>query len=271
MNNKSYKYPLLNDKEWLYEKYVKEELSTARIYKLAGAKTANSVRQALIRHSIPVRSVGDGLRCNNSDGIIINKEVIDGCLLGDGFLIKWNKESNKSYPYFAKRNKYYDHIKYVSQILFKERWKERVKESDEKSLGKRLTVFILRSLSNKKLLSFYMRWYPEWNDYKKVIPKDVDISPASLLNWFLDDGNSYQRRKDSSTKQVVITMCSECFSKEDQQMIVDKIYEEHRLGFKVVAYSHGTGWRIRLPQAQTSLFYDVIGPCPVASMEYKWK
>jgi len=126
-------------------------------------------------------------------------------------------------------------------------------------------------LSHKDLKPLYKKWYPKSNDYKKVIPEDVDISPVSLLNWFMDDGTSYQRRKNSKTKQIVIVLCSECFTKKNQQMIVDKINKEYGLGFKVVAYSHGTRWRIRLPQSQTSLFYEIIGPCPVPSMEYKWK
>jgi len=162
------KYPLLNDKEWLFKKYIEENLSTEKICSLVGAKAPNSVRQHLIKHSIPVRSIGDGLRANReTDGLIIDEEVINGCLLGDGFLCKWNKKSNNSYPYFAKRNKYYDHVKYVSRILFGEKWEKRVKENDEKSLGKRHIIFTLRSLSNEKLQCYYEKWYPGWNNYKK--------------------------------------------------------------------------------------------------------
>ena len=266
------KYPLLNDKQWLYKQYIEEKLSINAICKIVGAKTSNSVRQHLIKYSIPVRSVGDGLRVNReSDGLIINREVIEGCLLGDGFLQKWNKNSKNSYPYFIKRNKYYDHIRYVSKILFEDKWRDRIKESDEKSLGKRHTVFTLRSLSNKKLQFYYERWYPEQNDHKKTIPKDIEVTSNLLLHWFLDDGNSYRRRKNSKIKQVIITFCSECFTKEEQQMISEKINNRYKLDCKVVPYSDGTGWRIKLPQSKTSLFYNIIGPCPVPSMEYKFK
>jgi hypothetical protein len=266
------KYPLLDNKEWLYSKYIQEYLGFRAICKLVGAQSTNSVRQSLIKHSIPIRTIGDGIRINRvDDGFIINKEVIEGCLLGDGFLCKWNKKNDNSFPYFAKRNKYYDHIIYVSRILFGNKWKERTKENDEKSLGKRHVVFTLRSLSNKLLQSFYKRWYPEWNNYKKVIPDDIDITPTLLLHWFLDDGNSYQRRKNSSTKQIVITLCSECFNKDDQQMIVEKINYIFGLVCTLKKVNYGTGYQIRIPQSQASLFYDIIGPCPVPSMKYKWK
>ena len=203
------KYPLLNDKKWLYEKYIREGFGTIKICKLSGAKTPNSVRQALIKYNIPVRTIGDGLRINRKDdGLIINKEVIDGCLLGDGFLCKWNKNSDVSFPYFAKRNKYYDHIKYVSNLL---------------------------------------------------------------LHWFLDDGNSYQARKNSRTKQIIITLCSECFSKNNQEMIMDKVNNKFNLSMRLNKANSGVGYRIVVPQSKASLFYDIIGPCPVPSMEYKWK
>lgn len=269
MNNKSYKYPLLNDKEWLFQKYMKEGLGTRKMCKLAGAKTANSVRQALIRHSIPVRTIGDGLRHNNSDGIVINQSVIDGCLLGDGFLFKWNKSSDNSFPYFSKRNKYYDHIKYVSEILFGDRWEERVKENNEKSLGKRQIIFTLRSLSNKKLLPFYTRWYPEWNNCKKIIPEDIEITSDLLLHWFLDDGSSYLRKR--KTRQVVITLCSECFSKDNQEIIIEKANSKFDLSMRLNKANSGIGYRIVIPQSKVDNFYNIIGDCPVSSMEYKWK
>src|SRR5687767_8241544 len=46
---KSRIYPLLNNKEWLEQKYLLEKLSLNKIVELVGAKDSNSVRQALLR------------------------------------------------------------------------------------------------------------------------------------------------------------------------------------------------------------------------------
>lgn len=271
----SFKYDMLNNKEWLCQKYVTEKLSTIDITKLAGAKVANSARQSLIRYGIDVRNISDGLTCNREeDGFILNIPVIEGSLLGDAYLSIYNKESDISNPCFCKKNIGKDHIQYIYNHIFNKRVVKIKKETYHKFNDKRFkkdiyTSYFIRSLSHRELKSLYERWYPKWNNYKKVIPEDVDISPVSLLNWFMDDGNSYQRRKNSKVKQIVITLCSECFTKKNQQMIVDKINKEYKLNFKVVSYN--SRWRIRLPQSQASLFYDIIGPCPVPSMEYKWK
>lgn len=269
------KYSLLDDKKWLYKKYIEEKKGTKEICKLVGAKTPNSVRQALIKFSIPVRTIGDGLRINaEDDGFLINKNIIDGCLLGDGYLQKWNKESNQSCPYFAKRNKYYDHIEFVAKKIFSDKWEKRIKINNEKFLGKNQTIFTLRSLSNCKLQLYYKRWYPKYNGYKKIVPKDIKITPELLLHWFLDDGSSYLRkRKGSYKKQIVIVFCSESFSKEDNEFLcfeMKKIFGLKATTRKNIR-NNKEYWRIYIPQSQTDLFYSIIGPSPVASLAYKWK
>ncbi len=279
----SFKYNLLNDKDWLYSKYITEKSSTKKITKLAGAKTPNSARQALIRNNIDVRNISQGLTCNREeDGFILNISVIEGSLLGDAYLRVYNKESDISNPFFCKKNIGKDHIQYVYDQIFNKDIVKIKKETYCKPNDKRFkkdvyTSFSIRSLSHKELKPLHRKWYPEWNNYKKVIPEDVDISPVSLLNWFMDDGTSYQRRKNSKTKQIAITLCTDCFTKNNQQMIVDKINKEYGKICKVFLCNHKYKgeycqcYRIRIYQSKTSLFYDIIGPCPVPSMEYKWK
>lgn len=65
MNNKSYKYPLLNDHDWLYKNYITNSLSTNKMRDMVGCKTSNSVRQALIRHGISLRNISEGFYPEN--------------------------------------------------------------------------------------------------------------------------------------------------------------------------------------------------------------
>ena len=265
------KYEKLNNKEWLVQKYIAEKLSTKKICILSGAKTPNSVRQALMKYGIQLRSVSDGLTCNREDdGFVLDLEVINGCLLGDGFLIKYNKKSDMSYPYFAKRNINKDHILYVSSLIFNKNFEERTKECKEHDIfGNELNVFSLRSYSHKELLPLYKRWYPEWNNYKKVIPDDIKITSKVLLHWFLDDGSSYSRKRN--TKQICIVLCSESFSRESQELFSEKIFKEFSIKCSVRRTQCGTGWRTFVRQKYAGLFYEIIGPSPVPSLAYKWK
>jgi transposase len=284
-SNTESKYKELNDEKWVYQKYVVEKLGTNKIMEIIGARHPNSVRQALNRFGIPVRSISEGLTCKrNNDGLILNEktlEIINGCLLGDGSMIKWNPESDNSNPYFKKRNKYYDHVSYVASEI----GGINVEESNEKcswDKTKPYTVFSLRTKSHKELLPLYKEWYPESNNFKKVVPRSLYLTPIMLLHWFMDDGSSYLRKrkyknnrqgsiKRQKHDQVQICFCCESFSKEDQEFLVQKMSNNFGIESTIRNYKDGTGWRIHIRQSYAQRFYEIIGPCPVPSMQYKWK
>lgn len=279
-------YPLLNDKAWLEQQYLIYKRGTRGIAKLAGAKTPNSARQALIKFGIPLRSISDGLTCNREDdGFIFDEEVLNGCLLGDGWLRKHNRQSDVSYPYFSKGNIYYDHVQYVAQILFGSKWEDRITENYgiSSQTGKPTHSFSIRGYSHKELLPVFDKWYPKSNKYVKLVPRDIQLTAKVLLHWFMDDGNSYKRKRKyheqerchkhsrRKTNQIIVVFCSESFSKEDQEFLAKKMYKNFGIKATVRKYTDGTGWRIYIPQSQANLFYETIGPCPVPSMQYKWK
>jgi len=267
------RYDLLNNGEWLKQKYIDEKKSTKEICKLVGAKTANSVRQALIKFGIPVRSVSDGLTCNREeDGFTIDLPVMEGSLLGDAGLKVYNQNSDLSYPHFYKKNKYYDHVCYVAKSLFPVKWEEIVEDSIHKCNGKELTYFGIRSLCCKDLLPHYRKWYPESSGFKKVVPRDLVLTPGHLLHWFMDDGSSHRRKGyGRRSKQIVIVLCSESFSREDHEFLQDQMSNRFGIRTHLQKVKWGSGYRIAISQSQVPLFYDTIGSCPVASLAYKWK
>lgn len=263
------KYDELNDRAFLEQKYLVEKLSIRDISALVGCASSASVRQALLRNGIPVRNISEGITCNRSSVFVCNPDVIDGTLLGDANLTVWNNESDISLPYYKKKNKYLDHIMLAATALLGEAADEHV--TSELDSRYELVYHTLRTKTQPSLKDFYLRWYPKENGFKKVIPNDVSISPTALLHWFLDDGSSYQRRKNSAKKQVVITLSTECFSLENQQMLVDKIEREYDISFSIYPTNSGVGHRMVLPQKYSPEFYRIIGPPQPASLAYKWK
>lgn len=268
----SYKYAKLNDKNWLYTKYIKEQKSINDIAKVVGVKSCNTVRQALIRNNITVRSISDGLTCNRDNDLVINNEtleVINGSLLGDGSLFIWNKLSDVSYPYFSKKNKYKTHIEYVAKILLKNKYQDYISEEYHKKYKK--YYYQLRTFSDKRLKSLFVDWYPVDNNYVKRVPDNLTLTPNMLLHWFLDDGSSYIRRKGAKTKQVIIRLCSESFSEEEQNILINKLQDKFNIKGSLHKENSGTGFRIEIKQSSASDFFNIIGRCPVPDLEYKWK
>jgi len=273
---KSYIHPHLNDRDWLHYKYIVQGLSIKNIKELVNAKESNSVRQSLIRHNIPVRNISDGLTYRrNDDYFIFDEEVINGCLLGDASLGIHNKKSDISVPYFHKKNIHWEHIVFVASKLFSQNVGSRIKFcinlNKKLKSGKHPQSYYLRSLSHKELVPLYKKWYPKWNNYVKVVPEDLNITPTVLLHWFMDDGNAYQRRVHSKTKQIHITLCTECFTETDHEFLRDIINNNFNLHAKIRKYHQGTGFRLHINQKYVPSFYEIIGKSPVKSMEYKWK
>ena len=281
MGNSQYK--LLNDKDWLYQKYIIEKKGTPKIAELAGAKTSNSVRQALIKFNIPIRTIRDGLLCDRaSDGLILNienKQIIEGSLLGDASLRVWDKLSVNAQAYFVKKQKFYEHISYVGEKLFGNNYEERI---SIESVGDR-NYYLLRSLSNGDLTKLYRKWYPKSNNYIKLVPRDLKLTEISLLHWFLDDGFSFERKRKykeggkylqlsrRKQKQIIIEFCSESFSKEDNEFLIEQINNNWALKASLRKTKKGTGYRVKISQTKTNDFFEVIGVCPVSKLKYKWK
>jgi hypothetical protein len=273
----SRKYPKLNNQKWLKEQYIDQKKSTIQIAKELGIKTCNSVRQALIRAKTPVRDFSEGQTITNEkDYLKIDEEVLTGCLLGDGSLMKYNKLSGKSFPRFSKKNKYEDHIEFVAKEMFSILWKERISFEVHKKY--RTKYYLLRSGVHKYLEPYFQKWYPKENNYKKVVPKDLVITPKVLLHWFLDDGYSTRRKGyGRRCRQIKIALCTECFSKEEQDFLSKQLFDNFGIKSRVGPASWKNSkevrhsWRIYINQSDADLFFKTIGPPPVQSLAYKWK
>lgn len=261
------KYTQLQDKDWLCEKYLKERISTNQIAILIGASSANSVAFALKKFDIPIRNTSAARTIKNTSKLVINKDVIDGSLLGDGSLRMGgnhlDKKSKIRMPAFRKTNVKYDHLLYVAQQLLDDEAVQKIKEDTKRKCFSFCTRF------SDDLLPFWKRWYPESNDFKKVVPHDLDLTPKVILNWFMDDGTTSARKR--KTRQINMVFCSESFTKDDNEWLCNEF--DIKYGIKPGIYYNGKGfgWRIRIPVKYIQNVYDVMGPCPVKSMEYKWK
>lgn len=266
---RSRKYALLNDREWLHGKYIVEKCSTEEIADMVNAKRSNSVRQALLRFGMPVRDFSDGqTRRRQDQHFVKNVDVINGCLLGDGFFRKYNKQSEVCGTAFYKRNKFYDHVLYVASLLFREGAADRIKPEMHYCNGKRLPYFLIRSAAYKDLNDMYQKWYP---DGIKIVPPDLEMNETVLLHWFMDDGSTSWRKR-RTVNSVRMIFCTQGFTKEDQQILCDKVNEKFDLGFSVgKSKKKGTGYLIRVSELKVNDFFSAIGTCPVPNMEYKWK
>lgn len=271
----SYKYPLLNDESWLREQYFDKGFSTVTIGEMVQAKDSNSVRQALIRFGITPRNPHEGQVYLRHHDFNLDMDIINGCMLGDGYMRKHKKESVVCVPYFTKKNKFLDHVQYVASFLFDEPDKF-ITSTTGMCLGKEFPIYVLRGHTDDRLTEIYEKWYPASNNYKKIVPLDLKLNERILLHWFMDDGSSYRRKGyGRRSKQIVISFACESFTKEEQEFLAQQMLDKWGLMVNIRYYRIGsdgrTHYRMHLPQSQAEKFFNIIGPPPVPSLAYKWK
>ncbi|MCS7106088.1 MAG: helix-turn-helix domain-containing protein [Candidatus Aenigmarchaeota archaeon] len=158
-------------------------------------------------------------------------EIINGTLLSDASIRVWKSK----YYYYTLNAKDKNFLKWVNKKFRKFRIS---------------TYLVLNNtLSKVYSLGFYMNLYPELINLKekwykkengktfKTIPRDLKITPTTLLFWYLGDG-CLIRRKDDSNRVPSIVLATNNFSKEDIDFLIKKL-KETDLTFYPVKYKSG--------------------------------
>ena len=246
------------NKKWLEEKYLIEKLSTSQIAKLCNCGQS-TIYSWIKKHKIKFRSCSESAHlaetnhCNLSN---IARQWIDGELLGDGCLQSQSKYS----ALFSYSSKYMEYINYVSKTL---------NSFGIKQAGKIYTLhnkewdcytYQYRSLSYVELLSIKNRWYPEPKK-KKIIPRDLKITPLLLRQEYIGDGSL----NNNGHRNKSIGLCTNGFPVSDVRWLAKQL---ENLGFKSsVRKSSNT---IGISTESTRDFINYIGKCPIECYEYKW-
>ncbi len=177
-------------------------------------------------------------------------DFIDGFLLGDGHISKHNCHMSWS----LKHQEFSEFIENrLSQYLPKSS-RRFVKDARFKNGGSLSTKGNTKCHPDFKLQR--NRWYPEG---KKIIPRDVSLSPESVLIWYLGDG--------LSNKYSTI-LCTDSFSENEVEFLIKKMKKLGLLCYRRNCKNHP---RIVISSSGTKLFFDYIGwTSPVKCYDYKF-
>lgn len=133
----------------------------------------------------------------------LQEEILIGTLLGDACLYLPNKNGN---PYLSIKRRLGDRNYLEWQAsFFSEFLKRPVHETTYMSSkienGTRIkykyTAAEMVSRCSQAFLPFRQKWYPNG---KKIVPKDLQLSPLIITEWFCDDGCVSIRKNGKSLK-----------------------------------------------------------------------
>lgn len=203
------------------------------------------------------------VRQNNFHWTKKMKELLDGAILGDGYL---NKYKNRPLidAYFVLTSNSKEHCIYIINNLPIGLFHKNQPTSRNIKKGKHYRA---TSRSDIYLTNQLKRWYPKG---RKIIPKDLKLTPTMCHHWYICDGSLSNREN----RKGHIHLYTDYFTKIEIQKILIK--QMMKLGFECKVFKHyhpidkRRGYAIRINTKSTKKFLDYIGLPIINYYKYKW-
>lgn len=194
----------------------------------------------------------------------IQKEVLNGALLGDGCLSIHKNGINAQFSYISKSRQ---HVEYVGEY-FKEYWTgEEIKDSFylDKRTNKTYFNSKMKTYTNETFTEEYNRWYING---KKHLPQDLILTPLTCLIWYIGDGGICHGQHTENIK-----LATQCFLKDEQEKIL--LPQLKQFEASLVKGDIGSDgeqqYFIYIPHRKEKEFLEYIGECPFDDYKYKWE
>jgi 16S rRNA G966 N2-methylase RsmD len=249
-----------NLKNILEKWYLNEKKSTPEIEKsfkkTYDIETTNTVIYLLLKEfNIEIRSISDSVSMavrsmdyekNILEEGSVEMQVIDGLLLSDGYI---SSSKDQKYHRFSLASSQKEFISYCRDKLLKLNPSEIMGGehgySNEKGYEKVMHAF--STAFHPDFTKQRVRWYI---DGKKLVPKDIKLTPLSLKLWYYGDGTLINNRISNS---CVVRLSTDGFTQEDVEFLIEQL--KTLFGIK----SKNANGRIRLLTESIPSFFNCIG------------
>jgi len=176
-------------------------------------------------------------------------DFIDGFLLGDGHISAKNCHISWSLKY----QEFSDYIK-ANLKLYNPKDSRRFQKDVRCKQGGYHTT-----RGNTKCHPDFALQRQRWYKDKKIVPKDVVISPKSLMIWYLGDG---------TLTDYGLVLCTDNFSESDVDFLIAKLKQ---IGITSNKRFHAGLPEIAVTSSGRKVFFDYIGwKSPVKCYNYKF-
>lgn len=182
-------------------------------------------------------------------------EFLDGFLLGDG-----NISPSKTKSKTARFKCGLEHEEFCEYLMsFIKIYGSIVSKYNTPNM-KQGFVFDGRSSFHPDIYTQYHRWY---KNKVKIVPKDVRITPLSVLLWYLGDGSLVNNKSHNS---IMLRLSTDAFSKQDVLFLCKRLRD---IGIDCSRTSYN---RVRISSKGVPAFFNFIGrKSPVKCYDYKFE
>lgn len=199
----------------------------------------------------------------------IEDQILEGLLLSD---MSINKRSNPNHNSFITLTTIHlPFATHLKQVLPSHDFKLYTRKARvsfdlklQKTFNHKESYYFTSNVKHQYTL-LRSKWYPEG---KKVIPKDIILSPISLKYLFYGDGNCSKYSNDSWQ----VGLATNSFTKEDCIFLKELLLTKYNLNFTLSKASpRKEQYTLRLQRKEeVKDFFRIIGQ-PIDCFSYKWK
>jgi hypothetical protein len=185
------------------------------------------------------------------------RNVLEGCLLGDGFLELQKHSKNASLKYGSSSKQHAEYIHNFFSIYCNENnQKITRREVFDKRTEK---TYINYSFSTKALPIFTEQHNRFYVNKIKIVPLDLEINNILLLMWYIGDG-------ELDKKNGYIKLHTNAFTFQEVNFLCNKLSNfEAKPQRKTKSQ-----YLVTIPRKCAKSFLKYIGDCPINDYNHKW-
>jgi predicted kinase len=188
------------------------------------------------------------------------RQVFDGSMLGDGHLYGVPSRGRSSSYRVARCEADAEYLQWQYD-LFSDFCRSGVRHTPipDKRTGKTYYRADFSTVCMDLFTRERRRWYP---DGKKVVPRDVSLTPLSIAVWFCDDG-CLILPKMSNRSHITVTFATHSFTNDDTGFLCDHLSVRYNKRFNM--YRNGSGHIIKAStDAATAMFAEINDHIPIS-------
>ena len=252
---------IILDRQELEYKYKKEKLSQRRLAEYYGC-SIDTIVANLQRYNISSNSNGDYVQ----QKIFLNEKQIEwlnGLLLGDGCLSTTRRGKNAQLRYTSKSKQHVDFA--TAPFANCEKAHTSYTEYADSRTQNTYSRWVFGTAYDKGFKIIYNKWY---ENGKKHIPSDLQLTPTVCLLWYIGDGCLLRSKYSSHIK-----LSTHCFDKNELENILLPQLVQFDAHIAIAGYSKyekTPQYYIYIPRHKVAAFLQYIGPCPFDDYAYKW-
>lgn len=182
------------------------------------------------------------------------KDIIRGCLLGDGCISSIRDDGNPMFEYECLEKDFVVWLReQFGEVLFGD-------VTSRERNGK--PVYRVRSRRLPDIEDIYHEFYTEGEKY---FPEDLDTSPLVMKLWYVGDGSFHERQ--GNRKSRIEISAQEQLLNHGRTEYIQGLFTD--LGFNPTFDSKKKPKTVRIPLDERQEFFDYIGD-PLPGYNNKW-